>query len=400
MRNLLQSLLDADSEMDWKSQLSCENGMETFFAPDFDGCSLSSISKSRLSVRKLILCIALQPHRCLFYIRWFTRKVFGGLNCFDKEGLHMYGLECNSLFVRQLFTTQPTKTPIHICCDDFGVDCINQLLSAGQLLGYHFNRSNVSERRILQPGNLQIAIRSIYELDSTRKDYSSFVEMVKDFIHSGGWIIVVDSHLNQANPGLLSLLTEINNADAVNNSLHPKFRLILVTNVCTNAVSDILEERTFVPQFVPNEIRLALDADHHSVCHSILRHYMNGFTYKPSNDRRIRKMYFSAAFFHATLCFTFPSTIESKCPYGNSDFQTLLHLISVFIDDSIKRSEQDTSRAFKHALSITYAGLDEAHFHRCVENIYGEDNDNIWPIMIPEKVAGNRISSLEIARGL
>ena len=393
LRNLPQALLDPTLARQWQNQMQSTNGMELFVAPDFDGCRLSTKSKDVHSIRKLILCIALQPKRYLFYFRWFTRQIFGGPECFDVENNHLVGLECTSLSIRQLFLVQPIKAPIHLCCDDFGVDSINQVLVAGQLSGYYFNRSNSAYRRVLPPGSMQIAVRSIYELDPTRKDYSTFMEMVNNFIRGGGWVVLMDAHLDQQYPGLISLFALVEHAAVVSKSLHPKFRLLLVSET---------QNKTYVPAFVPDEYRLSFDADHHSACHSVLRHYMNGYTYKPSNDRRIRKIYVAAAYFHAMLCSTFISTsLSVKCPYGASDFQTMLYLIEVLIDDSnIRLAEEDVCTVFKRALKTTYVDLDPSHFNKCVRVVFGDDESNIWPLGVPEKAAGNRMATMEFARGL
>ena len=393
LRKLLTGLLDPGLEHQWKSHINCENSMKTFHVPHFDGCVWSHESGPKQTIRRLLLCIALQPNRCLFYFRWFARNTFGA-DCFDHGGHHLYGLECEAKSVRQLLSFSPTA-PMHISCDNYGIDGVSQVLAAGRPSGFDFNCVVKIQHRVLPPGSLPVAIRSVFELNSLRKDYSAFVQLTHDFIRTGGWIVLADIQVEQNHVGLHSLLSAIVKAGK-SNAVHPKFRLMLLSS---NNVKHSLLKKAVRP-ISSDECRISLEADHNSFCHSILRHYMHGYTYKPSNDRRVRRLYFAATYFHAALCSAYPSSsILTNCPYGASDFQFMLFLLERFLGGSNIRVE-DVHTIFREVLQTTYTGHNNTILVDCIENVFGDVTSSSWPTEVPEKAAGSRVAALEWASTL
>jgi len=199
------------------------------------------------------------------------------------------------------------------------------------------------------------------------------------------------------------LLAAIKQA-GLTNSVHPKFRLMLLTS--KNNQVDCIKA---VPSFTSNECRISLNTDHNSVSHNILRHYTHGYTYKPSNDRRIRRMYFAATYFHATFCSNYlirnkklqreSQEVLTQCPCGASDFVFMLFLLENFLDGSNIRIEE-INIVFRKTLEMTYGETDNESFLICMRNVFGSGESKMWPKKVPEKAAGNRVAALEYGRGL
>ena len=195
------------------------------------------------------------------------------------------------------------------------MDALNQLLAAGKLAGFHFNCVTAKKKRILPPGGLPIIVRSVAGLEFTGHggddDYSNFLSLAQNLFRMGGWILLVDAQLDDLlhNSGLSLLLGEVEQASSAN-SLHPKFRLLLLSsnvrsqknqNQKRRSVRERVARRQQQQSFSSNDCRISIDADHHSLRNSLLGHYMNGHCYTHSNDRKIRKLFFAATYFHAVF---------------------------------------------------------------------------------------------------
>jgi len=339
---------------------------------------------------------------------------------------------------------------------------LNQLLAAGKLAGFHFNCVTTKKKRILPPGGLPIIVRSVAGLELTGHngdDYSDFLSLAQNLFRMGGWILLVDAQLDDLlhNSGLSLLLREVERASSAN-SLHPKFRLLLLSSNVRSQKNQILyqiqnqnqnQKRSSVRErvarrqqqsFSSNDCRISIDADHHSLCNSLLGHYMNGHCYTPSNDRKIRKLFFAATYFHAVLCSTFSAVAAAAaaaaatsrsskeqeeeeevvvnkeveenvendnnvqcCPYGQSDFQFMLYMLEQLLVGASNIRAEDVSSIFRTTLELTYATNPSTieHFQECLRNVFGEDDAlTWWPLNVSEKVSGNRVAALEYARGL